>query len=81
MITSDKRDILQKDFANLTDYEAKCPEGCKSFFTFVQFQDGSTCLWSNIFARTRQIANILVFQKFLDCMDYVTGYNLHECEY
>jgi hypothetical protein len=41
MITSNKRSELQRDFANLTDYSAKCPKGCRSFFAFVAFEDGS----------------------------------------
>ena len=81
MIQPEKR-IKQANFANLTDYSltGKCPKGCKSFFVFVRFEDESECLWSNIFASSRQIANLLVFEKFFDCMPYITGYNLHEAE-
>jgi hypothetical protein len=82
MILPENR-IKQENFANLTDYSltGKCPKGCKSFFCFIRFEDDSEILWSNIFAQSRQIANILVFQKFIDCMDYVTGYSLQESEY
>jgi hypothetical protein len=81
MITSNKRSELQKDFANLTDYSAKRPEGCRSFFAFVSFEDGSECLWSNIFAADRGIANAMVIEKFADCLPYLTRFTLQEADY
>lgn len=78
MITSDKRSELQSFSANLTDYSAKCPVGCRSFFAFVRFEDESDCLWSNIFAKTRSGALSQVLLKFADCGDYITYISLHE---
>ena len=78
MITSDKRSNLQKLFVNLTDYSAKCPVGCRTFFAFVRFEDESDCLWSNIFAKTRSGALSQVLLKFADCGDYITYISLHE---
>lgn len=82
MILPEKR-IKVESFGNLTDYSltGKCPKGCKSFFVFVRFEDESECLWSNIFAKSRQIANLLVLQKFNDCLPYMVGYNLHESDF
>ena len=77
MITSDKRSNLQKLFVNLTDYSAKCPVGCRSFFAFVRFEDESECMWSNIFAKTRSGALSQVLLKFADCGEYIAGINLH----
>lgn len=77
MITSDKRSNLQKLFVNLTDYSAKCPVGCRTFFAFVRFEDESECMWSNIFAKTRSGALSQVLLKFADCGEYIAGINLH----
>ena len=79
MILPEKRPV-QESFANLTDYSltGKCPKGCRSWFCFVGMEDGSECLWSNIFAETRQIANLLVFEKFIDCLPYIERVSLHE---
>ena len=66
MITSDKRSNLQKLFVNLTDYSAKCPVGCRTFFAFVRFEDESECMWSNIFAKTRPGAA----ETFVHCVSF-----------
>ena len=78
MITSDKRSNLQKLFVNLTDYSAKCPVGCRTFFPFVRFEDESECMWSNIFAKTRSGALSQVLLKFADCGEYITNISLQE---
>ena len=78
MITSDKRSELQSFSANLTDYSAKCPVGCRSFFAFVRFEDESDCLWSNIFAKTRSGALSQVLLKFADCGEYINNISLQE---
>jgi hypothetical protein len=81
MITSNKRSQLQANFANLTDYSAKCPEGCNSFFAFISFEDGSECMLSNIFAANRGIANAMVIERFADCFPYLTRYTLQEADF
>lgn len=78
MITSDKRSNLQKLFVNLTDYSAKCPVGCRSFFAFVRFEDESECMWSNIFAKTRSGALSQVLLKFAYCGEYINNISLQE---
>ena len=78
MITSDKRSNLQKSFVNLTDYSAKCPVGCRSFFAFVRFEDESECMWSNIFAKTRSGALSQVLLRFADCGEYINNISLQE---
>lgn len=79
MFTSDKH-IKQEMFGNITDYSKKCPKGCRSFFAFVYFADGSECLYSNIFAENLAGANLDVFSRFADCRDYLTGYSLQEAD-
>ena len=79
MIQSDKLP-KQSDFANLTDYSLKCPKGFRRFFAYIHFLDYSTCLWSNIFAKTRSAAMSQVLLKFADCGEYISGINLHERE-
>ena len=78
MITSDKRSNLQKLFVNLSDYSAKCPVGCRTFFAFVRFEDESECMWSNIFAKTRSGALSQVLLKFADCGEYINNISLQE---
>lgn len=78
MITSDKRSKLQNLFVNLTDYSAKCPAGCRSFFAFVRFEDESECMWSNIFAKTRSGALSQVLLRFADCGEYINNISLQE---
>lgn len=78
MITSDKRSNLQNLFVNLTDYSAKCPVGCRSFFAFVRFEDESECMWSNIFAKTRSGALSQVLLRFADCGEYINNISLQE---
>ena len=80
MIQPDKRPV-QSDFANISDYSQKCPDGARKFFAFVHFTDDSTCLWSNIFTRNRSFATMLVMEKFSDCLEYVSSINIHEQEY
>ena len=80
MIQSDKRP-KQSDLVNLTDYSLKCPEGLRRFFAFIHFLDDSTCLWANIFSKTRSGALSQVLLKFADCGDYISSINLHESEY
>ena len=58
MILPDKRPV-ERDFANLTDYSQKCPDGARKFFAFIHFTDESTCLWSNIFTFSRTFATML----------------------
>lgn len=77
MILPDKRPE-QTGFANLTDYSQKCPEGCRSFFAFVSFEDGSECLLSNIFTVNRLYANAIVLTRFADCLPYIERYSLQE---
>lgn len=36
MILPDKRPV-ERDFANLTDYSQKCPDGARKFFAFIHF--------------------------------------------
>ena len=79
MILPDKRPE-QRDFANLTDYSQKCPDGARKFFAFVHFTDDSACLYANIFTFSRSFAMKLVVEKFSDCLDYISGINLHEQE-
>lgn len=78
MITSDKRSNLQNSFVNLTDYSAKCPVSCRSFFAFVRFEDESECMWSNIFAKTRSGALSQVLLRFADCGEYINNISLQE---
>lgn len=80
MILPDKK-IVEKDFANLTDYSLQRPQSFRSFFAFVHFTDESSCLWSNIFALTRRKAINLVMDKFSDCLEYISSINIHEQEY
>lgn len=77
MIQSDKRP-KEDNFGNITDYSLKCPDGFKTFFTFVHFIDASTCIWSNIFAKTRSGALSQVLLKFADCGDQIESINLYE---
>ena len=76
MILPDKRPV-ERDFANLTDYSAVCPEGLKRFFVYVHFTDFSTCLLSNIFAATRTAALQIALDRFADCSEYLASINLH----
>ena len=76
MIQSDKRPE-QSDFANLTDYSQKCPDGARKFFAYIHFVDYSTCLLSNIFAATRTTALQIALDRFADCSEYVASINLH----
>ncbi len=76
MIQSDKRPE-QSDFANLTDYSQKCPDGARKFFAYIHFVDYSTCLLSNIFAATRTAALQIALDRFADCSEYVASINLH----
>lgn len=77
MIQPDKRPE-QSDFANLTDYSLKCPDGARDFFAFIHFLDESTCLWSNIFTFNRSCALLLVLEKFSDCLEYISSISIHE---
>lgn len=78
MIQPDKRPEPAL-FANLTDYSAKCPEGYRSFFASVTFEDRSEALLSNIFAVNRLHANSILLGRFADCLPYMAGYSLQEC--
>ena len=71
---------VDRDFANLTDYSQKCPDGTKKFFAFIHFTDDSTCMWSNIFASKRSSALKQVMKEFGDCLEYITSINLHESQ-
>lgn len=77
MITPENR-IKQEDYANLTDYSLKRPEGAKQFYAFVTFTDMSTCMWDYIFTRDRFCAHMLVLEKFHDCLNYIHSISLHE---
>lgn len=77
MIQPNKK-IKQESYSNLTDYSLECPKGLRSFFVFVDFEDKSSCLWSNIFAVDRREANQMVLEKFADCLGYMKGYSLLE---
>ena len=79
MILPDKRPV-ERDFANITDYSQKCPEGARKFFAFIHFTDDSTCLWSNIFTFNRSFALMLVIEKIGDCHEYISGIYIHEQE-
>ncbi len=80
MITPENR-IKQEDYANLTDYSLKRPEGAKQFYAFVTFTDMSTCMRDYIFTRDRFCAHMLVLEKFHDCLNYIHSISLHESEY
>lgn len=77
MIQSDKRP-KQESFGNITDYSQECPKGFKSYYAFVDFEDGSQCLLDRIFAKTRLVANAILFQRFADCLPYMTGWRMYE---
>lgn len=77
MIQSDKRPH-ESNFTNITDYSLKCPEGLRRFYAFIHFTDESTCLWSNIFTKTRSEALAQVLKKFSDSTEYISSINLHE---
>ena len=77
MTLPDKRP-QQSDFANLTDYSAKCPKGSRKLFAFVRFEDDSECLLNNFFAANCLMANAIVLERFADCLPYVVGYSLQE---
>ena len=76
MIQPDKRPV-ERDFANITDYSQKCPDGARKFLAFIHFTDESTCL----FTYSRTFATMLVMGKFSDCLEYISGINIHEKEY
>ena len=77
MIQSDKRP-KEDNFGNITDYSLKCPDGFKKFFTFVHIIDATTCMWSNIFAKTRSGALSQVLLRFADCGEYINNISLQE---
>lgn len=77
MFTKDKH-FESDNFANITDNSAKRPEGYRSFFAFVRFEDNSECLLSNIFAVNRLHANSILHNRFADCLPYMAGYSLQE---
>lgn len=80
MILPDKRPV-QSDFANLTYYSLECPDGARKFFAFVHFTDDSVCMYANIFTFNRSFATMLVIEKFGNCLEYISGINIHEQEY
>lgn len=75
MITPDKR-IIEDNHVNLTDYTLKCPEGMRSFFSFIVFTDDSCIHLSNIFAKDRASALKIVLDRFADCFGYIYDISL-----
>lgn len=71
----------ESNFANISDYSLRCPEGLRTFYVFIHFLDDSTCLLSNIFALNRSAALSEVLLRFADCTEYISSINLHETDY
>ena len=79
MITTDNR-IIEENFVNLTDYSLKCPKELRSWFTFIDFTDRSSAMLSNIFAKDRAGAMLIVLERFADCIGYIQGISLQSCD-
>ena len=79
MITAD---FLMKEETIVTigDYSLKCPEGKRSFYAFVTFDDFSTVHWSNFFATNRSCALKQILERFADCSEFIHSISIHESE-
>lgn len=79
MFTPD-RHVENPIVVNLTDYSAKRPQGCRSFYSFISFTDDSTVLLANIFATTRCEALDILMHRFADCRAHIETLSLRESD-
>ena len=77
MITAD---LFKKEeqIVTIGDYSLKFPEGKRSFYAFVTFDDFSTVHWTNFFASNRSCALKQILERFADCTEYINSISIHE---